>query len=129
MQKFPFVIGICGGSCSGKTTLARELSVYLGNKRVLVIDQDSYYRPDYFKGDHSNLPNFDHPNAIDSKLLAKHLLDLKQKRDISKPVYDFSTHSRLGKINRKRTHKFVIVEGTLIFQYPELRKLIDLKIY
>ena len=123
------IIGICGGTCSGKTTLANELLNWLGEDKAAIIDQDSYYK------DRSTLTtteraelNYDHPDSIEFELLIKHLELLKNKQPINKPKYDFKTHTRLHETEEIKSKKIIIVEGILIFSNKILKSLIDIKI-
>jgi uridine kinase len=124
------IVGICGGTGSGKTTVARKTYEAMGEEKVLLLAQDSYYK------DHSHLPmvergriNFDHPDALDTDLLIAHLERLRQKLPVDQPVYDFTSHSRKPEIVRLTPHSVIIVEGILIFENQRLRELFDLKVY
>jgi uridine kinase len=126
----PFIIGIAGGTGSGKTTVAAGLTAKLGAERVRLIDADSYYR------DLSDLPlherhhiNFDHPDALDLQLLTQHLRMLKQGKPVTKHVYDFTTHTRSDETVVIDPVPVIIVEGVLIFVPDELRGLFDLKVF
>ena len=130
MTSTPFIIGIAGGTGSGKTTVAAGLAAALGPAHVTLIDADSYYR------DLSNLPlserhqiNFDHPDSLDLALLADHLLLLKQGKPVTKHVYDFTTHSRSSQTAVIEPAPVIIVDGVLIFVPAELRALFDLKVF
>lgn len=125
----PVCVAICGGTGSGKTTLARALSDALG-ERCAVLDHDSYYR------DLSHLPpkeraavNFDHPDSLENGLLVEHLSDLRAGRTIEKPRYCFSTHSRLPEHDRVAPRPVVLVEGILLLALPELRSAFDLRVF
>lgn len=129
-MSLPVLIGIAGGTGSGKTSIARRLRHAYGNGEVTVIEQDAYYR------DLSHLPpeerarqNFDHPNAIDSDHLADDLRRLLRGESIDLPVYDFSTHTRQPDTQVVNPHHVVVLEGILVLHYPELRYLMDIKIY
>ena len=124
------LIGIAGGSGSGKTVVARTIVRELGSKRVVIIDQDSYYR------DLEEVPfrdrearNFDHPDAFDSELMIRHLRELLEGHAIEQPVYDYSQHRRTNETRRISDHLIVVLEGILIFHDPELRALMDIKLY
>lgn len=124
------IIGIAGGTGSGKTTVVRNILKKLDTENVLVISQDNYYR------DHLDLTfeerskiNFDHPRSIDFDLLTQHVKDLKIGLPIEQPVYSFVTHSRTGETINTFPKKVIIVEGILVFTHPELRDLFDLKIF
>jgi len=129
-NQIPLVIGIAGGSGSGKTTVAQEILNRVGPERIAYLPHDAYYK------DLSGLPpaqraevNFDHPNSLESDLLARHVELLKEGQPIELPVYDFSTHSRTDKTITILPRRVIIVEGILIFAEPELRRLFDLKIF
>ena len=125
------VIGIAGGTGSGKTTVVREIIKILSDSEVVVIPQDSYYK------DNSHLPldqrlelNFDHPDSIDFKLLVKHIKELKSGKAIEEPVYSYLTCSRSQTETVKvKPSKVVIIEGILIFTCAELRDIIDIKVF
>jgi uridine kinase len=126
----PLVIGIAGGSGSGKTTVAQEILQRVGPDRIAYIQHDSYYK------DLSGLPptqradiNFDHPNSLETELLITHIGEIKSGRSIEIPIYDFSTHSRTDKTFTVKPRGVIIVEGILIFVETALRSLFDLKIF
>ncbi len=123
------VIGIAGGSGSGKTTLAKKIQQALP-EHTIVICQDSYYR------DLSHLShlerantNFDHPHSLDFGLLCQNLMALKAGHSIEEPIYNFSTHTRENRTNRVDPAPIVILEGILLLAVPEVRDLLDLKIF
>ncbi|NOX37375.1 MAG: uridine kinase [Calditrichaeota bacterium] len=124
------IIGIAGASGSGKTLVAHTLYDKLGSDKVVIIQEDSYYK------DLSHLPfeervkfNFDHPDAFDHDLLIEHLKKLREGESIEHPLYDYTTHSRRKETKRVGPHQIIIVEGILILAVPELRELLDIKIY
>ena len=126
----PLVIGIAGGSGSGKTTVAQEILQRVGPSRIAFLQHDSYYK------DLSGLPpaqkaevNFDHPNSLETDLLTQHIASLRDGQPVEVPIYDFSTHSRTSQTFTVQPRKVIVVEGILIFTEPELRKLFDLKIF
>ena len=123
------ILGICGGTCSGKTTLANELKNWLGEDKAVIIDQDSYYkdRSSMSKAERAEI-NYDHPDAIEFDLLVKHLELLKNRQSINKPKYNFKTHTRLFESEEIKSKKIIIVEGILIFSNKILKSLIDIKI-
>jgi uridine kinase len=124
------VIGIAGGTGSGKTTVVNQILNELPADEVCVISQDSYYKEtNNLSYQERTKINFDHPKAIDFDLLVSHLKDLKRGEIIEQPVYSFVTHNRT--IDTLITHprKVVIVEGILIFNSVELRELFDIKIF
>ncbi|MBX3019744.1 MAG: uridine kinase [Bdellovibrionaceae bacterium] len=129
-QNRPLLIGISGGSGSGKTYFARALAEKLGAKNCTVIYQDHFYKDQsaHFDFDGGSV-NFDHPDAIDFKLFAQCLTDLRAGRDVRIPHYDFKTHSRIGDGQPLAVHPVIIADGTLIFHYPEVRALFDLRVF
>lgn len=123
------VIGIAGGSGSGKTTLTRHLKEHFGPE-VTVIGHDSYYKRQEGKTyEERALQNYDHPSAFDTDLLIRHLRELREGRSIQCPVYSYVDHNRTDQTVEVYPTKVLIVEGILIFQDPELRELLDIKIF
>ncbi|KOY50621.1 uridine kinase [Polaribacter dokdonensis] len=124
------IIGIAGGTGSGKTTVVNQIVKQLPTDEVCVISQDSYYKAtDNLSYEERTKINFDHPRAIDFELLIKHLKDLKKGKTVNQPVYSFVTHNRTKDIFKTQPRKVVIVEGILIFNSEELRDLFDIKIF
>lgn len=124
------IIGIAGGTGSGKTTVVKKILNELPTAEVTVISQDSYYN----QNDHLTYQercniNFDHPNAIDFELLIKHVKELRKGNHIEQPIYSFVTHNRIEDRIKTFPKKVVIIEGILIFTNKELRKLIDIKVF
>jgi uridine kinase len=126
----PLVIGIAGGSGSGKTTAADIVLERVGRKRIAYLPHDAYYR------ELTGLPpvqraavNFDHPNSLESDLMREHILQLKKWESIELPVYDFTTHSRTSQTIHVEPRRVILVEGILIFAEPALRELFDVKIF
>jgi uridine kinase len=126
----PIVIGVAGGSGSGKTTVVREICAGLGTDDVTVIHHDSYY------ADNAHLPfeeraviNYDHPDALETELLVEHLRDLRAGAAVDVPVYDFSQHLRLKETERADPRSVIIVDGILILWHLELRQLMDVKVF
>jgi uridine kinase len=124
------IIGIAGGTGSGKTTVAHALQQELGKENVALIAQDSYYTS------LSDLPfeerakrNFDHPAAFENELLLQHLHELRQGRPVAVPVYDFTQHTRSTTTIEISPRPVVIVEGILIFADPQLREAFDIKVF
>lgn len=123
------VIGIAGGTGSGKTTLTNRLKEHFGDD-VSVIYHDNYYkRHDEMPYEERCLLNYDHPDAFDTDLMIEHLLALKAGKAIHCPVYDYTIHNRSAETIEVRPAKVIIVEGILIFQNGELRSLMDIKIF
>jgi len=124
------VIGIAGGTGSGKTTVVNQILNELPADEVCVISQDSYYKETHdLSYQQRTKINFDHPNAIDFNLLVEHIKDLKQNNIIEQPVYSFVTHNRVKDTLITHPRKVVIVEGILIFNSKDLRDLFDIKIF
>ena len=124
------IIGIAGGTGSGKTTVVHQIMNELPETEVGIISQDSYYKENHgLSFDERALINFDHPRAIDFDLLVAHLKELKEGNNINQPVYSFVTHNRTDDTVFTHPRKVMIVEGILILANPELRKLFDVKIY
>ncbi len=126
----PVIIGLAGGTGSGKTTVAVDVKSRFSVKNVLILPHDSYYR------DHSDLPsgereklNYDHPSAFDNELLVAHLKKLRNREAIDRPMYDYGTHSRCAETVRVEPAEIVLLEGILVLQNEELRSMMDIKIY
>lgn len=125
-----FVIGIAGGSGSGKTTVAEMVAKDLGPHRVVLISQDSYYKPlSHLPLEERRKCNFDHPDAIDVDLMARHIQDLREGRSIELPLYDFANHTRSSETRTVKPRGILIVEGILILELIEVRDLLDVKVY
>jgi uridine kinase len=129
-RKTPLVIGIAGGSGSGKTTVAQTILQRVGPDRISFLQHDAYYK------DLSGLPpvqraevNFDHPNSLENELLIRHILQLKKGKVVNVPIYDFSTHSRTDRTFKVEPRSVILVEGILIFAEITLRELFDVKIF
>jgi uridine kinase len=124
------IIGIAGGTGSGKTTVVNQILNQIAADEICVISQDSYYKAtDELSYEQRTKINFDHPNAIDFELLVEHLKELKKGNVIEQPVYSFVSHNRTKDTLKTHPRKVVIVEGILIFNNVELRNLFDIKIY
>ena len=124
------VVGIAGGTGSGKTTVAAKLAAAMPPRRCVTIEHDSYYR------DQSHLPleeraqiNYDHPASLESILLAHQLRDLRAGRAVEVPIYDFATHTRRAEVRHVEPAPVIIVEGILVFADPALREQMDVKIF
>jgi len=124
------VVGIAGGTGSGKTTVANKLAAAMPEGRCVTIEHDAYYR------DQSRLPpeeratiNYDHPAALESGLLAEHLRELRAGRPVEAPIYDFATHTRRADKRRIVPAPVIIVEGILVFSDANLREQMDIKIF
>ncbi|WP_366184629.1 uridine kinase [Flavobacterium ovatum] len=124
------IIGIAGGTGSGKTTVVHQIVNELPETEVGVLSQDSYYNDTRLLSyEERTAINFDHPRAIDFELLIRHLKDLKSGKTIRQPIYSFVTHNRTEEYIITHPRKVFIVEGILIFTNPELRDLFDVKIF
>ncbi|WP_071027837.1 uridine kinase [Peptoniphilus raoultii] len=130
MSKKRLIIGIAGGSGSGKTTVTNRLVEKIREEKVTVIEEDSYYK------DQSNLSyeervktNYDHPFAFDSDLLIDHLKKLKEGKSIEKPLYDFEIHNRKKEKEKVSPKEIIILEGILILQDEDIRNLLDIKVF
>lgn len=124
------IIGIAGGTGSGKTTVVHQIMNELPETEVGIISQDSYYKENNnLSFEERSIINFDHPRAIDFELLVAHLKELKAGNNINQPVYSFVTHNRTDDTVFIHPRKVMIVEGILILANAELRELFDVKIY
>ncbi|MCH7618703.1 MAG: uridine kinase [Candidatus Marinimicrobia bacterium] len=126
----PLLIGIAGGTGSGKTLVSNRIYEELGSKQVAIIEQDSYYR------DHSDIPiddrnnrNFDHPNAFDFELMRHQIKKLMEGRAVKVPVYDYKTHTRKKQRRTVKDHVVIILEGILTLFDPGIRAMMDIKVY
>lgn len=126
----PLIIGIAGGTGSGKTTVTFKILELLGPAKVAVIRHDYYYKDiSSFASVSPALMNFDHPDALETSLLVDHLKELKSGKPIQQPNYDYNTYKRLAEVTRIDPTGVIIVEGILIFVEKALRKLMDIKIF
>ncbi len=126
----PIIIGVAGGTGSGKTTVSQEILRRVGAERIVFIQHDSYYR------DRSHLPleerarlNYDHPDSLESEFLVSHLQQLQAGQPVEIPVYDFTTHTRTEETRCVEPKWVILVEGILIFAEPALREMFDVKIW
>lgn len=126
----PFAVAIAGGSGSGKTSLTRAMVGLLGREECAVLDHDSYYR------DLAHLPfamraevNFDHPESLESDLLARHIATLRDGSPVARPVYDFATHTRRPLTTHVEPRPVILCEGILLLAVPELRTAFDLRVF
>ena len=126
----PVIIGIAGGTGSGKTTVARAIYDRVGRDRIEWISHDSYYRNfDALTPEEKHHINYDHPDSLETELLARHLDVLAKGAAVEVPIYDFTTHSRKDETQRVEPRRVIIVEGILVLAEPELRKRIDIKLF
>ncbi|MFI5372337.1 MAG: uridine kinase [Candidatus Eisenbacteria bacterium] len=130
MSSRRILIGIAGGSGSGKTLVARNIVRELGSDRVVIIDQDSYYKNlDDIPFRDREARNFDHPDAFDNELLKHHIRELLAGHEVEQPIYDYAEHRRLDETRTIGDHLVIVLEGILIFVDPELRELMDIKLF
>lgn len=124
------VIGIAGGTGSGKTTVANLILEQVGTEKIAFLPHDAYYRDlrDLSREERAQV-NFDHPSSLETELLIKHIKQLKAGKTIELPSYDFKTHTRTEATIPITPQPVILVEGILAFAEPELRKLFDVKIY
>ncbi len=126
----PLVVGIAGGTGSGKTTVAHKLAAAMPTDRCVTIEHDAYYRDQaHLTPDERATINYDHPSSLESSLLAEHLQALRTNRAVELPVYDFATHTRRRETRRVEPARVIIVEGILVFTEAQLREQMDIKIF
>ncbi len=126
----PVIIGIAGGTGSGKTTVARAIYDRVGRDRIEWISHDSYYRNfDGLSHDERTKINFDHPDSLETELLVRHLDVLSKGSSVDVPMYDFAAHARRHETQRAEPRRVIIVEGILVLAEAELRKRIDIKLF
>jgi len=110
--------------------VSNRINQEIGSEKVTIIQQDSYYKElSHLSFEERKRQNFDHPDAFDSKLLFDHLIDLLSGRDIEMPLYDFKTHTRKKETMRISDNVVIVLEGILILHYPEIRNILDIKVY
>jgi uridine kinase len=130
MAQKPIVIGVAGGSGSGKTTVAKEIYRQFANQSILIIEQDAYYKDQSEKSMEERLKtNYDHPLAFDNDLLIQHIMSLQAYESVEKPVYDYTAHTRSDKIIPVDAKDVIILEGILILEDERLRDLMDIKLF
>jgi len=130
MSIVPSVIGVAGGSGSGKTTVVRRIVDSLGPEQVVVLEHDRYYRDrNDLRLEERAALNYDHPDALDTDLLVDHVRTLKAGQAVDVPLYDFTRHARRTDRQRCEPKRAIIVEGILIFTDAELRRLMDVKVF
>lgn len=124
------IVGVAGGSGSGKTTFARRLKESLGEEHCDILAQDSYYIDQSHRFDHDGgSVNFDHPSAIDFNLLASHMSELKKRFDVNVPIYDFATHKRVDDTHEFSPKKIILIDGILLYSQDVVLKELDHKLY
>ncbi|MEP6784025.1 MAG: uridine kinase [Acidobacteriota bacterium] len=125
-----FVIGVAGGSGSGKTTVVRRIVDSLGPEQVTLLDHDRYYRDrNDLRLEERAALNYDHPDALETDLLVRHVRELKSGRPVDVPQYDFTRHARLSETESFQPRRALIVEGILVFTDAALRNLMDIKVF
>jgi uridine kinase len=130
MSRAPVVIGVAGGSGSGKTTVVRRIVDSLGDDHVSVLEHDRYYRDrSELRFEERAALNYDHPDALETDLLVRHVEELRAGRAVDVPVYDFTRYARRPQTEQVQSRKAVIVEGILIYTDAGLRRLMDIKVF
>ncbi|MDD7363835.1 MAG: uridine kinase [Peptoniphilus sp.] len=126
----PILIGICGGSGSGKSTVTKQLYKNTGDARCAVIRQDNYYKDQsHLSFEDRQKTNYDHPLAFDNDLFIEHLHALKEGRSIDMPEYDFSVHNRKAETVHLEPKEVILIEGILLFSEPRILDLLDMRIF
>ena len=129
-MKQSILIGIAGGTGSGKTSMAKNIVRDFNPQQVVIIEQDSYYYDlKDIPMDTRNHHNFDHPEAYDFDLMKRQIRDLISGKTVNIPVYDYKTHTRSSEVHRVTGHKIIVLEGIMVLFDPELRDMMDIKIY
>jgi uridine kinase len=130
MHPRPLVVGIAGGTGSGKTTVAQRLARAMPPGRCVMIEHDAYYRDQgHLSADERAAINYDHPSSLESPLLAIHLRELRAGRAVEVPIYDFATHTRRAESRHVAPARVILVEGILVFAEPALREQMDIKLF
>jgi len=126
----PIVIGVAGGSGSGKTTVVRRIIDSIGQDHVALLDHDRYYRDrNDLRFEERAALNYDHPDALETDLMVSHIKELKAGRAVDVPSYDFTRYARLATLDTVPARRAIIVEGILIFTDAALRALMDIKVF
>lgn len=126
----PVIIGVAGGTGSGKTTVARRILEQVGAGNIAYIPHDAYYRDlGHLSAEERRKVNFDHPDSLETSLLVAHLKQLRAGQPVDVPVYDFTLHTRTSETRRVEVAPIILVEGILIFADPELRALFDVRLF
>jgi uridine kinase len=129
-MRSPLVIGVAGGSGSGKTTVISRIVESIGDDQVSVLEHDRYYRDrNDLRLEERAALNYDHPDSLETDLLVEHVHALRDGQAVEVPVYDFARHARQAATDTVTSRKAIIVEGILILTDPELRKLMDVKVF
>lgn len=126
----PLIIGVAGGSGSGKTTVVRHIIDTIGEEDILLIQHDSYYRDlKHLSFEERTKQNFDHPSALETELMIRHIKALKEGYQVEIPIYDFTRHIRKDETQLANPKKIILLDGILIFTEKELRDLMNIKLY
>lgn len=126
----PLIIGVAGGSGSGKTTVVRRIIERVGDENILIMQHDSYYRDlSHMPFDQRSLQNFDHPSALETELMIRHLQALLDGYSVEVPQYDFANHTRSSETSTATPRRVILIDGILIFFEKELRSLMDIRLY
>lgn len=126
----PLVIGIAGGTGSGKTTVVKSIIERVGSHRIACLSHDAYYRDlTHLSLEERQRVNFDHPDSLETDLLIEHIQQLKQWKPVRMPVYDFARHTRTEQTILVEPRRIILVDGILIFYEPALRALFDVKLF
>lgn len=126
----PLIIGVAGGSGSGKTTVVRHIINTIGEDNILLLQHDSYYRDlKHLSFEERTKQNFDHPSSLETELMIRHIKALKNGYQVEVPIYDFTQHIRKEETRQVNAKKVILIDGILIFSEKELRDLMDIKLY
>lgn len=130
MSSKPLILGVAGGSGSGKTTVVSNIIENIGEENVLLLQHDSYYRDlSHIPLDERRKQNFDHPSSLETELMIRHVDALSKGYQIDLPVYDFVQHTRAEETIRTAPKKVILVDGILIFAEPSLRERMDIRLF
>lgn len=126
----PLIIGVAGGSGSGKTTVVRHIMDSIGETNILLLQHDSYYRDlKHLSFEERTKQNFDHPSSLETELMIRHIKALKNGYQVEVPIYDFTRHIRKEETRQVNAKKVILIDGILIFNESELRDQMDIKLY
>lgn len=126
----PLIIGVAGGSGSGKTTVVRHIINTIGEDNIRLLQHDSYYRDlKHLSFEERTKQNFDHPSSLETELMIRHIKALKNGYQVEVPIYDFTQHIRKEETRQVNAKKVILIDGILIFSEKELRDLMDIKLY